>query len=386
MPQVWKLKTGKDCAKQFKIIKELVAKADEIVHAGDPDREGQLLVDEVLEQVGNRKPVKRILLNALDEKSVAEALHDLRDNKDFSGLKNSALGRSRADWLVGMNLTRAYTDKARKAGYDSVLKVGRVKTPTMALIVRRETEIQNFKPVNYFTVQATFHSNLGNIPAAWQMPEDLTGLDSDGRLVDRAVADNLLKKFADLPKETQGRISSVRETKKQDGQRLPYSLSVLQIEAGRLYGYSPQDVLKTMQALYEQKLTSYPRSDCDYLPENQLMEAEKILSHLGEIEGDIGVWAKNADASIRSRAWNDKKMSAHHAIIPTRIKADLSALTDMQKQLYFLVAKAYIAQFYPVHIYLATQIEIEFAGEKFVATGRTVTEPGWKSLYQDSKE
>ena len=339
LPEKWKLKVKPDAVKQFKVVKELVTKAETIVNAGDPDREGQLLVDEVLEYIGNKKPVQRILLNALDEKSVKEALRDLRDNRDFLGLKNSALGRSRADWLVGMNLSRAYSIRAQQAGYDGSISVGRVMTPTMALVVRREEEIKNFQPVEYFTVEALFHHEMGNIPAVWQIPEDTEGLDSEGRLIDRSVADTLFKKLQDAPKGTQGTILSVKEKKQQDGQRLPYSLSVLQIEAGKRYGYSPQTVLDAMQSLYEKKLTTYPRSDCDYLPENQFAEAKQILVSIKAIPGeDIFRLAEQADTSIRSRAWNDKKISAHHAIIPTRVPAGAEKLTAMERNIYFLVA------------------------------------------------
>ena len=387
LPEKWKLKVKPDAAKQFKVVKELAAKADTIVNAGDPDREGQLLVDEVLEYIGNRKPVQRILLNALDEKSVKEALRDLRDNRDFQGLKNSALGRSRADWLVGMNLSRAYSIRAQQAGYDGSISVGRVMTPTMALVVRREEEIKNFHPVKYFTVEALLHHEMGNIPAVWQIPADTEGVDSEGRLVERSVADTLLQKLQDAPKGTRGKILSVEEKKQQEGQRLPYSLSALQIEAGKRYGYSPQTVLDTMQSLYEKKLTTYPRSDCDYLPENQFDEAGQVLASVQAIpREDISRMVEQADTSIRSRAWNDKKISAHHAIIPTRIAPDFGTLSDCEQNLYCMVAQAYLAQFFPVHTYLSTVIRVEYMGEQFAGKGRTVTEIGWKAVYGDAQE
>ena len=192
IPNQWKLKVKSDAAKQFKVIRDLIGKATTIVNAGDPDREGQLLVDEVLDFVGNKKPVQRILLNALDEKSVRQSLHDLRDNRDFQGLKNAALGRSRADWLIGMNLSRAYTIRARQAGFESV-SVGRVMTPTMALAVHREEEIANFKPVTHYVVKAIFKNNFGEIPATWQMTDKVPSLDSEGRLLDKKVAEDLEK-------------------------------------------------------------------------------------------------------------------------------------------------------------------------------------------------
>ena len=380
IPSQWKLKVKTETAKQFKIIWELIGKATIIVNAGDPDREGQLLVDEVLDFVGNKKPVQRILLNALDEKSVKQSLNDLRDNDEFRGLKNAALGRSHADWLIGMNLSRAYTIRARQAGYDMV-SVGRVMTPTMALVFHRKEEIKNFKPVTHYAVKAIFANNLGEIPAVWQMSDNVASLDSEGRLLDKKVAEDFLARLNALV-GTQGKIISVEEKSKTENQRLPYSLSTLQIEAGKRYGYSPQTVLDTMQTLYEKKLTTYPRSDCEYLPENQFADSKEILGHLKDLP-NFSESVKNADTSIHSKAWNDKKISAHHAIIPTRVKADFAKLTSIKQNLYLMVARAYLAQFYPVHEYKATTVIISFADEKFVGKGKLVTKLGWKTIYKN---
>ena len=215
IPSVWKLKVKAEVAKQFKIIRELISKATIIVNAGDPDRESQLLVDEVLDYVGNKKPVQRILLNALDEKSVNQSLNDLRDNHDFEGMKNAALGRSRADWLIGMNLSRAYTILARQGGYEGV-SVGRVMTPTMALVVRREEEISKFKPVTHYAVKAIFANNFGEIPTTWQMSDNIASLDSEGRLLDKKVAEDFLTRLNTLVGR-QGKIIRVEE-KKENGE------------------------------------------------------------------------------------------------------------------------------------------------------------------------
>ena len=382
VPDIWRLKVKSDATKQFKIIRDLIAKSTLIVNAGDPDREGQLLVDEVLDYVGNKKPVQRILLNALDERSVKESLANLRDNKDFQGLKNAALGRSRADWLVGMNLSRAYSILSRQAGYEGI-SVGRVMTPTMALVVRRDEEIAQFKPVTHYAIKVLFSNNFGEIPATWQMSEKVSDLDSEGRLLDIKVAQEFLQKFNSLSAE-QGKIISVEEKNKSEPQRLPYSLSTLQIEAGKRYGYSPQIVLDTMQSLYEKKLTTYPRSDCEYLPENQFVDSAEILGHLKILPyEEIQTLVKNADISIKSRAWNDKKISAHHAIIPTRIKADFKNLNEVETNLYLLVARAYLAQFYPMHEYKATKVTISYADEKFVGKGKNITQLGWKAIYKN---
>ena len=385
IPEHWKLMVSESSAKQFAVVKQLISQADEIVHAGDPDREGQLLVDEVLEYVGCNKPVQRILLNALDEKSIREAIDQLKPNAQFFNLRQSALGRARADWLIGMNLSRAYTMAAQRSGHRKlVLPIGRVKTPTLALVVRREREIENFKPVDYFNIKAVFQHTNGQFQAQWKPNEMQQGLDSEGRLVDKQIAEAKLKFFGQEP--LTGVISGYSKAKKQEAQRLPFSLSTLQVLAGRRFGYEPQQVLDTAQALYERKLTTYPRSDCEYLPTNQFKDSQSILTNLQGCGDDtLANWAKGADGKIKSRAWNDKKISAHHAIIPTRVKADLSKMNVVERNIYFLIAQAYMAQFYPVHTYYQTKVEVAYKEELFTASGRTEIDLGWKALYTSKK-
>lgn len=385
IPEHWKLMVSESSAKQFAVVKQLISQADEIVHAGDPDREGQLLVDEVLEYVGCNKPVQRILLNALDEKSIREAIDQLKPNAQFFNLRQSALGRARADWLIGMNLSRAYTMAAQRSGHRKlVLPIGRVKTPTLALVVRRERKIENFKPVDYFNIKAVFQHTNGQFQAQWKPNEMQQGLDSEGRLVDKQIAEAKLKFFGQEP--LTGMISGYSKAKKQEAQRLPFSLSTLQVLAGRRFGYEPQQVLDTAQALYERKLTTYPRSDCEYLPTNQFKDSQSILTNLQGCGDDtLANWAKGADGKIKSRAWNDKKISAHHAIIPTRVKVDLSKMNVVERNIYFLIAQAYMAQFYPVHTYYQTKVEVAYKEELFTAGGRTEIDLGWKALYTSKK-
>jgi DNA topoisomerase III len=386
IPKQWKLFVAKDCEKQFAIVKSLIDKADEIVHGGDPDREGQLLVDEVLDYLGNKKPVRRILLNALDEKSIKKANASLRDNKDFFNLKQSALARARADWLIGMNLSRAYTLAARRAGHEGlVLPVGRVKTPTLSLVVRREREIEHFKPVTYYLIKGTFAHENGTFEAQWKPKDTMAGLDSENRLIDKKIAEEKLAFFREKPHEAV--ISAYQKTKKQEPQPLPFSLSTLQVLAGRRFGYAPQLVLDTAQKLYEKKLTTYPRSDCEYLPTNQFGEASTILTHLAKAGDElVASWVPAANPKQKSRAWNDKKISAHHAIIPTTVQADVTKMTAEERNLYHLIARGYLAQFYPVHTYDQTKIEVNYKDELFTASGRTERDLGWKVMYQSAKK
>ena len=383
VPTEWKLLITDSSRQQFETVKELIGKADIIVNAGDPDREGQLLVDEVLYFVGNTKPVQRILLNALDEKSVKSALGDLRDNQDFHNLYQSALARARADWLIGMNLSRAYTLSERYKGNKVTLPIGRVKTPTLALVVRRERELADFKPVDYFTVKILYTHENGTFWATWQPKEEQKGLDPDGRLINKDVAECLVQRLSASPS---GIVKSVTQSKKKDPQRLPLSLSSLQVLAGKAYSYDPQTVLDTAQKLYEKKLTTYPRSDCEYLPPNQYGDRIAILSNLVQ-SGDekLSQWAQNADRNIKSRAWNEKKITAHHAIIPTTVACNVNSLTQAERNIYFLISQAYIAQFYGEHVYEQTRIVVGQCEEEFVANGRVVIEEGWKSLYKRQK-
>lgn len=383
IPRKWKLLVSPASKEQFQIICQLIEQADTLVNAGDPDREGQLLIDEILDYIGNTKPVRRILLNALDEKSIHESLSDLRDNRDFYHLKESALARSRADWLIGMNLSRAYTLAARRQGHKVVLPVGRVKTPTLALVVRRQRELDDFKPVTYYVVKADFLHQNGRITAQWQPKDTQAGLDPEGRVIEEQQAQELLQCLQEHP---DGTIAERKKTKKKEAQRLPLSLSALQVLAGKRYGYSPQQVLDTAQQLYERKLTTYPRSDCEYLPLNQRKDVPRILENLRQIQaGRLADWVSGADPSIRSRAWNDSKITAHHAIIPTTVRCDFAHLNAMQQHVYYLVAQAYIAQFYPLYEYDQTKITIEAAGEQFAAHGKVVTQWGWKELYRSDK-
>lgn len=383
IPAKWKLVVSPSSTDQFNIIKKLIAQDEttEIIHAGDPDREGQLLIDEVLEYVRNKKPVKRLIINALDEKTIKRGLSQIKDNAEYFNLQQSALARSRADWLIGMNLSRAFTLAAQRAGHDVVMAIGRVKTPTVALVVHREEEIKNFKPVNYHIIKVLFQHQNGSFQTTWQAKDIQQGLDSEGRLTDKVIATELVKRFNQETKLPI--IASCDKTTKKEAHRLPFSLSALQIMAGKKYGYSPQTVLETAQSLYEKKLTTYPRSDCDYLPESQIEDGPVIVANLKQIANDeLSRWAQNTDTAVKSRAWNDKKITAHHAIIPTTIPCKYESLSQEEQNLYYLIAQAYIAQFYPVHVYNHTKITVNFSDEVFTASGRVIVEDGWRSLYR----
>lgn len=370
VPDEWRLIPKDDAKGQIKAIKALLAEADEVVNAGDPDREGQLLVDELLEHLGNSKPVKRIWLAALDETNVRKALADLRDNADYQNLKASAESRQRGDWLVGMNLTRAYTLAGRQSGYDGVLSIGRVQTPTLALVVNRDLAIENFKPKDFFGVTASIKAAGGTFAARWK-PSDSVTVDDAGRVLDKAVTDAVVAKV----RGQAGTVAKFDATEKKTAAPLPFSLSSLQLAANKKLGLGAQEVLDLAQELYEAKLTTYPRTDCNYLPESQLGDAAAILAGLPEEYADL---VKQADPSLKSAAWNDKKITAHHAIIPT---GQLAQLKGKQAQLFDMIVRAYLAQFFPAYTYRQTSIVLDVAGETFTASGKVPLSPGWKAVF-----
>ena len=382
VPKTWKLAPVPKAKDQLKIIKDLLGGASEIVHAGDPDREGQLLVDEVLEYLGNRKPVRRIWLSSLDEKSVRQALEDLKPNDRFAPMKNAARARAQADWLVGMNLSRAYSISARSGGNPvAVLSVGRVQTPTLSLVVARDLEIEHFVPKDFFAVVARIEPGTSRaFDALWTPPDNHPALDSEKRCVDSSSA----ARIAERIKGQKGRLE-VKKTDKADPPPLPFSLSTLTIEASKKYGLSAKDILDTAQSLYEKKLTTYPRTDCEYLPENQRGEVREILSALGR-RTVYAVLAKDADPSLVSRAWNTEKVTAHHAIVPTREAGSSSSLSEKEEKIFDLVCRRYLAQFYPPFRYTETVATLQLAEEPFRATGKTPLSTGWKSVYQSVEE
>jgi len=370
VPKVWKLKPKPEAKEQIKVIKELLGSCSEVVNAGDPDREGQLLVDEVLEELKCKKPVKRIWLSAIDEKSVRKALADLKDNRDFQNLKDSAQARSYGDWVVGMNATRKMTILGRDAGVEGPLSVGRVQTPTLALVVKRDQVIENFKPKDFFSLKADIEADGRVFSAKWE-PGDSLPKDEDGRILDRNIVDEVARKIS-------GQVATVKKfeaKEKLESQPLAYSLDKLQMECNRKFGLTAQQTLDIAQELYESKLTSYPRTDCGYLPENQHSDAAEILSNLAaQFESEVS----GATASLKSSTWNDSKVTAHHGIIPTGVRSELSGNRAL---VYNLIVRRYVAQFYPKFKFLESVVELDSKGEKLSAKGRVTIELGWKTIY-----
>ena len=371
VPSDWKQIPKREAKEQLKKIGELLKKADLVVNAGDPDREGQLLIDEILEHFRYRGRVERVWLSALDKTSIEKAFRDLRDNRIYRPLSDAARSRTRADWLVGMNFTRAATLSS-----GNFYTLGRVQTPTLALVVRRDRTIEAFVPCEYFEVLAQVRHVRGNFSVRWKPSDtDGPGFDEEGRLVDRRLAESLSGKASGS-----GKISRFEKKEQRKPAPLPYSLSALQKAASARYGMSAEDVLKTCQSLYEKKITTYPRTDCRYLPEEQHGDAVRILKGLSLPE-DLRA---RIDPGRRHAAWNTGKVTAHHAMIPTGEPPQ--GLTDREQKLYEMISSSYAALFLPEYRYFSIGLDVELSGETWTASGRQNIETGWKTLSGRSDE
>lgn len=381
VPDKWQLKPKSSVAKQLNVIKRLLVDAQQVIHAGDPDREGQLLVDEVLDYLElapeKRQTVQRCLINDLNPQAVERAVSRLRDNREFIPLCVSALARSRADWLYGINMTRAYTILGRNAGYNGVLSVGRVQTPVLGLVVRRDEEIENFVSKDFYEVKAHIVTPAEERFTAMWIPSESCEphQDEEGRLLNKALAEHVIKRIEGQP----ALVTGYNDKRESETAPLPFSLSALQIEAAKRFNLSAQQVLDLCQRLYEShKLITYPRSDSRYLPEEHFAGRHAVMNAIASHVPDLQQVAA-VDPDRRNRCWDDKKVDAHHAIIPTARAGNIN-LSDDERKIYTLVARQYLMQFCPDAMYRKCVIDLDIANGKFVAKARFLAEAGWRAL------
>ncbi|KPP97192.1 DNA topoisomerase III [Marinobacter sp. HL-58] len=382
-PGRWEVHPKDSVRQQLNVLESLIRKADTIIHAGDPDREGQLLVDEVIRYAGATCPVQRILINDLTPAAVARAIDSPRDNREFRRLSHSALARQRADWLYGINLTRFYTLSYQQQGEQGVYSVGRVQTPVLGLVVERDNTIENFTPRPFFRILAHCHgvdeeADPQSFAARWQPAEEYRQyLDEDDRLLDGDVA----RQIANAVEGRPGKVTEARFRDRNEAPPLPLSLSALQIEAGRLFRMGAKDVLDTAQNLYERhQLITYPRSDCRYLPEGHFDQRQKVLQAIGKVASGLAPACEAADLNRRTDAWDDKKVDAHHAIIPTARQAPSGRLSEAEQNIYGLISRYYLMQFSPDAIHREGKLAISIGEHGFKATETAIVQAGWKDL------
>ena len=382
IPETWKLTPNPQSKAQLAIVKGWIDKADEVVIATDADREGELIARLILGHARYKGEIKRLWLSALDDASIKKALDNLKPGKATESLFWAGLGRQRADWMTGMSYTRAATLLFGGAG--DVCSVGRVQSPTLRLIVERDAEIDNFVAKDFYTIVAEFAQNDQCFNCDWVIPESAKG-DEEGRCLDKKIAEAV--KAQCLAK--QGEIITYETKKKSQQAPLPFSLSELQKAANNRYGYDAKAVLQTAQALYEShKATTYPRSDCGYLPLTQKPEVTKIIKNLALLDDAYKKLSEHCKASFKSRCWNDKKVgeSSHHAIIPTNnTKVVLSNMSEMERNVFDLITRQYLAQFMGNYTYNETVIEIDCAKERFKTKGIIPSQLGWKHAFVADK-
>jgi DNA topoisomerase-3 len=361
---------------QYKILIDLIRKADIIVNAGDIDKEGQLVADEILEAAGvdpagGTKPVERILINALDPDSLKKILSSRRSNGEpqFVNLRMAATARRDADWTVGIFGTRAMSCAAQGA----TVPIGRVMTAVLSIVVDREDLISKF-------VAKTFYVPVVRLPDGLEMEwkgrsdgQVVAGMDEEGRIVDRRLAEAIV---ARIQKGLPGIISRVDGVMKKVAQPLPHSIGQLQVEMGAREGMMPEATMRAAQSLYQNhKAITYVGTDCRYLPEAMHGDGRTLV---GGLAAGFMKLCQGADCAIKSPAWNDKKVDAHHGIIPTGVLPQNAS--EDERKVYAAIVKRYLAQFYPAHEYRSNIVEAGFGEDTFSSTWKEVTRPGWQEV------
>lgn len=366
LPKHMKLVVLKKTGKQFNEVKKLMNRDDisEIVIATDAGREGELVARWTIEKAGVKKPLKRLWISSQTDKAILDGFKNLKDGKEYENLYRAAVCRAEADWLVGLNITRALTCK-----YNAQLSAGRVQSPTLAMIVQREEEIKNFKPKTYYTINAkTKGYNLSWI-----------NKDNNSRIFDEEFANKITSKV----KGAEGEIVNIHSVNKKKFSPALYDLTELQRDANKIFGYSAKQTLNIMQRLYENhKILTYPRTDSRYITTDIVATIPDRLKAIA-----IGEYRITADGLLKGKINGNKsfvdnsKVSDHHAIIPTEEKPNLSNLSSEERKIYDLVVKRFLSVLLPPFEYVQTTIEGKVENERFIAKGKVISSKGWKKLY-----
>ncbi len=368
LPKKMQLVVIRQTAKQFKIVKELLKAPDidKLVIATDAGREGELVARWIIMKAGFSKPISRLWISSQTDKAIKEGFNNLRPAREYDNLFKSAECRAEADWLVGLNVTRALACK-----HNAQLSAGRVQTPTLAMVVERENEIKRFVPKDYWTIQA----DAGGFGIRWK--EKASG---QTRLFNKQKADELVEKV----KGQTGEVTEVKKEAKQELPPLAYDLTELQRDANRKYGYSAKQTLGIMQKLYEtHKIVTYPRTDSRYITDDIIPTLAERLKAIS-----IGPYAEAARALFRGgikttkRFVDNSKVSDHHAIIPTEQYVNLAGLDREERNIFDLVVKRFIAVLSPAFKYEQTTIRVDVKGEMFIARGKIIQSKGWKAVYE----
>ena len=359
-----KLIEDKGIEKQFKIIESLMQKADGIINCGDAGQEGELIQRWVMQKAGAKCPVKRLWISSLTEESIREGFSHLQDQDAFKSLYEAGLCRAIGDWLLGMNATRLYTIKYRAGNSRQVLSIGRVQTPTLALVVNRQKEIEGFKPEQYWELKTTYRDTaFSYTKGKFTKIEDGQALLEEIRPLNFVITDVARKEGKDY------------------APRL-FDLTSLQVECNRKYGYSADDTLKTIQSLYEKKITTYPRVDTTFLSDDIYPKCPGILRGLKDY-AQFTAPLEGIKLPKSKKVFDNSKVTDHHAIIPTGVYPN--NLTQQEHAVFDMIARRFIAVFYPDCLYAQTTVLGKAGHTEFKATGREILKPGWRVLFDKEK-
>ena len=384
IPEKFGLKPIADSKSRYDQIKKLLARKDidSVVNACDAGREGELIFDNIYRLTKSKLPVKRAWMQTMTAQGIREAFKNLRDGEQMAGLSDAARSRSESDWLIGINGTRAITKRMFGSRGKNVASVGRVQTPTLAIVFARELEIRNFRPRSYWRVTAKFEISNGEYEGTYQRPNfkraENDEHDRIDRLWDQSEADKIVADCQGQP------LATVTEEKKSSSQASPrlYDLTTLQREANNRFSLSARRTLQIAQALYERhKVITYPRTDSRALPEDYLTTVQQTLANL---QGDLG---KHAQVALESgwvrpnkRIFNNAQISDHFAIIPTTTEP--KNLDEMESKVYDMIARRFVAAFHPAAEFdITTRISTVASAHRFKTEGKVLTEPGWLVVY-----
>lgn len=362
----------KQTSKQYNTVKEQLYRKDvlDIVIATDAGREGELVARWILDKAKVKKPIKRLWISSVTDKAIKDGFNKLKDGKEYENLYESALSRAEADWLVGINATRALTAK-----YNAQLSCGRVQTPTLLMIATKENEIRNFKPKKYYGITATTE----NLKLIWQDSKT-----KDFKTFDKENCDKILLGV----KNKTAQITNLTKTLKKSFAPALYNLTELQIDANKKFGFSAKDTLGIMQKLYEShKVLTYPRTDSRYVTTDII---DTIPDRLKAISINpytkLAFKASKMPISSKSAFVDNSKVSDHHAIIPTEQSVMLNKLNDGERKIYDLVIKRFLAVLFPAFEYEQTTIDVKIGSENFIAKGKVIISNGWKEVYENNFE
>lgn len=387
-----RLKQDKGVEHQFKVIASLMQNADSIINCGDAGQEGELIQRWVMQLAGAKCPVQRLWISSLTEEAIREGFQTLKDQSHYQSLYEAGLMRAIGDWTLGMNATRLYTLKYRSndrsQGGNQVLSIGRVQTPTLALIVRRQQEIENFVPTTYWVLTTLYRDTVFNVVMEEEEKEDSqtekqeqakTKEKTPKGFKTREEGEAVLEKIKDLP-------FTVSKIEKKKGKEAPprlFDLTSLQVECNRKFGYSADQTLQLVQSLYEKKVSTYPRVDTTFLPDDVYPKCGQIMNGLKEY---FHLMDRIKGQKLRKdkKFFDNSKVTDHHAIIPTG--QPITGLSEAEKKVFDLIARRFIGIFYPDCLFETTTITGEVGDIAFRATGKHITDPAWKILWNTNTD